>query len=107
MFKYRTVRAVPLPSQYHWADAGLLINWYCGVWSMPKFCSGDSSGYQKGFRWLHASGTTIGSYTKCNGTFVALRPVYPGGSNVLERVTFTCFRWHKANGELETSGVSM
>ena len=52
--------------------AGLLKNWYCYVWSMRKFCSGVLSGfqvgYQEGFRWLHASGTTIGSYTKCNGT---------------------------------------
>ena len=41
----------------------------------------------KGFRWLHASGTTIGSYTNGNGTFAALRPVYPGGSNVFVRVS--------------------
>jgi hypothetical protein len=41
---------------------------------------------QEGFRWLHASGTTIGSYTIGNGTLAALRPVYPGGSNVVVRI---------------------
>lgn len=35
-----------------------------------------------GFRWLHASGTTIGSYKNGIRTKAALRPVYPGGSNV-------------------------
>ena len=42
--------------------------------------------FQKGFRWLHASGTTIGSYSNGNDTLAALRPVSPGGSNVFERV---------------------
>ena len=41
-------------------------------------------GFQKAFRWLHASGTTIGSYTNGTGTVAALRPVNPGGSNVFE-----------------------
>jgi hypothetical protein len=30
------------------------------------------------------AGTIIGTYTNGNGTFAALRPVYPGGSNVFQ-----------------------
>ena len=42
---------------------------------------------KKGFRWLQASGTTIGSYKKGIEASAALRPVYPGGSNVFEHVS--------------------
>ena len=74
----------------------MLKVWCCGVWILRNVCSGVSSGfqggYQNGFRWLHASGTTIGSYTigsytNGKGTFAALRLVYPGGSNVFERAS--------------------
>ena len=44
---------------------------------LAQFLFRFQGGYQNGFRWLHASGTTIGSYTNGNGTFAALRPVYP------------------------------
>jgi hypothetical protein len=37
----------------------------------------------------------------------AARPIYTGGSNVLLKPAFTCFRWHKANGELNMKGISM
>ena len=61
---------------------------------------------QNGFRWLHASGTTIGSYKNGNGTLAALRPVYPGGSSVFGISAITRYRWHKANGELVAIGDS-
>ena len=76
------------------APAELATHWFGGVVAfgacaifVPKPLVAYKKGYQNGFRWLHASGTTIGGYTNGNGTFLSLRPVHPGGSNDFERVS--------------------
>jgi hypothetical protein len=49
--------------------------WRPSHFQMPRVC--PDSPVLRGFRWLHANGTTIGSYTNGNRTFIALHPVYP------------------------------
>ena len=79
----------------------------CGILSLRRFCSDSRLVFiieicQKGFRWLHASGTTIGSYR--NGKESSLLSVRftRAEATFLNAEAFTCFRWHKANGELES-----
>ena len=61
--------------------------------------------YQKGFRWLHASGTTIGSYKNGNERSLLSVRFIRAEATFLRVSVITCFRWHGANGELETIGV--
>jgi hypothetical protein len=60
----------------------------------------------RGFRWLYASGTTIGSYRiETNRSQHSVRFIRAVATFLL-KLAFTCFRWHKANGELNITGIS-
>ena len=71
---------------------------------VPELQEDFQVAYRKGFRWLHASGTTIGSYkmalerTPLSVRFIRAEATFLSISAV------TCFRWHKANGELRMFG---
>jgi hypothetical protein len=55
---------------------------------------------EKGFRWLYASGTIIGSYrNEMEHSRHSVRFIRAVATFLL-RLALTCFRWHKANGVL-------